>query len=182
MDMISWMDEDERLVLLSDRWDDEAKVPRSRLIDAAIEEGHLEVLPARQALCYSGRFRADMLGDIMGIEVERALDDGRSGLVLMWDLGWLSGDPEDFEAHVVQQASMALSPRPKGLTIMGQYGSAEFTSQQVERVVRVNSLVLEDGLLTRQFWVVANSTMGRPGGRRTLQIRTSSEGAQAETL
>jgi hypothetical protein len=177
MDMISWMGEDERLVLLSDRWDGDVKVRRSRLINAALEDGHLEIVSSRPTLCPSGKFRADMLGGIMGVEVERAFDDGRSGLVLMWDLEWLGKDANDFEAHIVQQASMALSPRRKGLTIIGQYGFSDFSLQQVERIARVNPLVLEDGLLTRQFWVVAHSTMGRPGGRRTLQIDAPNEGA-----
>jgi hypothetical protein len=181
MDMISWMDEDERLVLLSDHWDGDVKVPRSRLINAALEDGHFEIVPSRSTLCPSGKFCADTLGDIMGMEVERALDDGRSGLVLMWELEWLGKDASDFEAHIVQQASMALSPRRRGLTIIGQYGSSDFTPQQVERITRVNPLVLEDGLLTRQFWVVANSTMGRPGGRRTLQIQVPHDGTP-ETL
>ena len=45
---------------------------------------------------------------------------------------------------------------------MGQYGLGTFSAQQVERVIRVNPLVLEDGQLNRNFWVVSTTTMGGP--------------------
>lgn len=180
-DTISWMDEDQRLVLLSDRWDSEARAPRSRVLDAAVEEGHLVVTPARQTLCPSGRFRAEALDDLINIEMQNAVEDGRSQLVLMWDLDWLGSDALGFEEHIVQQSGMALSPPTHQATIIGQYGTSFYSPEQVERVLRVNPLVLEGGLLTRKFWVVAKSSVGKSSkDGRTLRMSASAESARIE--
>jgi hypothetical protein len=70
------------------------------------------------------------------------IDEG-SEPVLMWDLDWLAGDDAAFEAHIVQQSSMALSSSERRATLIGQYGTAFFSTEQLDRVVRVTPLVLE---------------------------------------
>ena len=122
----------------------------------------MEVVPAKENLVTSGRFRAEALIDVINMEFSRATDEGHSGLVMSWDLDWLSQEPLDFEAHIVQQSKLMLSSLPRNLTLLGQYGLGNFSSIQVERVLQVNQLVLEDGRLTRNFWVVSTSTIGGP--------------------
>jgi hypothetical protein len=80
----------------------------------------------------------------------------------MWDMDWLGGDPAAFEALIVQQSSMALSPPAQNVTLIGQYGIAHYTAEQIERVLRVSPLVLEGGMLTRKFWVVSKNSVGKP--------------------
>ena len=161
-DLLAWMDEDEKLLIMSDREDGERPALRSRLLDAAMEDGHLEIIPARRSLVSAGKFRAESLMDTIYLELGKALDESRSGLVVVWDLDWLSQEPEDFEAHIVQQSKLTLTALPHELTLMGQYGMATFSAQQVERVLRVNQLVLEDCQLNRTFWVVSTTSMGGP--------------------
>jgi hypothetical protein len=181
-DMISWMQADERLVLVSDRWHEGSEFARSRLLDVAMDDGHMDVIPGRHTLCPRGQFRPEVLRDIIDYELGRALDDGHAGLVMMWDLEWLSENPEVFESHIVQQVGMAMAPRRSNLTLMGQYGTSWLSNNQVDRVARVNPLVLQDGMLSRQFWLVSNSSLGRPGGRRTMQIAVSRESARTDPL
>ncbi len=183
VDVLHWMDESARLVLISDRWDEEQTAARSRQLEAAAEEGRFVVVPARQSLCPSGRFRPEALQDVIGLERERAASEGFDGLVAIWDLDWLCEVPDDFDAHIIQQSTQSLSGLPVDLTMMGQYGSTELSPQQVERVMRVNQLVLEDGTLTRQFWLVANSTMGRPPRHRGgVSMTWTSEAARTGDL
>ena len=183
IDVLNWMDENARLILLSDRWEGDPNPSRSRLLDAAMEDGQFMVIPAKASLFLSGRFRAEALKDIINQELQRALSEGCTSIVAMWDLDWQGEDPDDFEAHIVQQSTLPISGLPANLTMIGQYCVADLTPQQVERVMRVNQLVLEDGELTRQFWLVANSTMGRPprdrGGMTMMWI---SEGTQIDDL
>lgn len=167
---ISWLSEDQRLVLLSDRWDRDARAPRSRVLDAAIDDGHLTVVPARETLCAAGDYRPEALEAIMLAEAESAIDDGASDLVLMWDLDWLGEDDMAFEAHIVQMSSISLSPSSPHVTLLGQYGIPHYSPEQVERILRVSPLVLESGLLTRKFWVVSKNSVGKASkdGRRLL--------------
>lgn len=182
-DTLSWMREEQRLVLLSDRWDTEPRAPRSRVLDAAIEGGHLEIMPAKPILCPSGRFRPGALEDLMRIEMRRTVDGGRSELVLMWDLDWLAKEPSAFEAHIVQQSGLTLSPSMNRVTMIGQYGTAFYSPEQVERILRVSPLVLEGGLLTRKFWVVARNSVGKSSkDGRTLHMSASPESARVREL
>jgi hypothetical protein len=183
MDTISWTNEDQRVVLLSDRWDAEARAPRPRVLDAAIEDGHLLVVPARSTLCPSGRFNAKAIETLVRAEAESAADDGRSDPVIMWDLDWLAADEQAFEAHVVQQSGMSLSPSTHQVTMIGQYGTSFYSPEQQERLLRVNPLVLEGGLLTRKFWVVAKSSVGKSSkGGHTLRVSASAERAKIDEL
>lgn len=183
IDVLNWMDENARLVLISDRWEGDLNASRSRLLDAAMEDGHFVVVPARESLNAAGRFRADALKEIIHQELLKALDDGCKSLVAMWDLDWLGEDPDDFEAHIVQQSTLPISGLPSNLTLIGQYSVADLTPSQVERVMKVNQLVLEEGKLTRQFWLVANSTMGRAFRERGGTTMTwTSESAQIDDL
>ncbi|MDW5562929.1 MAG: hypothetical protein SA339_06845 [Methanomassiliicoccus sp.] len=158
-DTVSWMGEDQRLVMLSDRWDTETKASRPRVLDAAVEDGHLIVVPAKPLLCRSGQFQAGALQEYIDVELDGLT---RPELVIMWDLDWLGADPDAFEAHIVQLSSMALAPPIHGVTLIGQYGTAFYTAEQVERILRVNPLVLEGGMLARKFWVVSKSSVGKP--------------------
>lgn len=183
IDMLNWMDDESRLVLISDRWDEDPGQSRSRLLDAAIEEGRFIVVPARRPLYASGRFRAEALRDVINIERDRASSEGYRGLVAIWDLEWLKDEPDDFEAHIIHQSTLPLSGLPPNLTLIGQYKASDLTTQQLERVMRVNQLVLEDGKLARQFWLVANSTMGRsPRGRGSVGMTWTSETANIDNL
>jgi hypothetical protein len=160
-DTLSWMDDDQRLILLSDRWEAEERVSRSRVLEAAMDDGHLVVVPARSTLCPTGHFSARAFEGLLSSETESMIDEG-SEPVLMWDLDWLAGDDAAFEAHIVQQSSMALSSSERRATLIGQYGTAFFSTEQLDRVVRVTPLVLEGGLLTRKFWVVSKNSVGKP--------------------
>ncbi len=162
IDLLAWMEEGEKLVIMSDHEEGARLLSRSRLLEAALEDGHLDIISARSPLSRSGRFRAEALMDIINLELSNALNQGRSGLIFVWDLKWLSQEPEDFEAHIMQQSKLALSSLPRDLTLIGQYGVTSFSAQQVERVLRVNQLVLEDGRLNRNFWVVSTTSMGGP--------------------
>jgi MEDS: MEthanogen/methylotroph, DcmR Sensory domain len=162
IDLLAWMGEAEKLVIMTNGEDGERLAPRSRILDAAMEDGHLDIIPARSSLSSSGKFRAETLMDIIYLELGKALDEGRSGLVFVWELDWLSQEPENFEAHIVQQSKLSLTALPRELTLMGQYGVANFSAQQVERLLRVNQLVLEDGQLNRNFWVVSTTSLGGP--------------------
>ena len=75
-----------------------------------MEDGHLDIVPARSALSTSGRFRAEALMDVIYLELSKAKEEGCSGLVFVWDLDWLSEEPENFEDHIVQQSNLSLSP------------------------------------------------------------------------
>jgi len=177
------MAEDEKLVVMTDRWDGADRVPRSRVIDAALEDGHMDLLPGKGTLLPSGKFRAEALEDAILYELDKARGEGRSGLIFVWDLEWLSKEPKDFEAHIVHRSGMALSALPSDLTVMGQYGLAHCSAQQVERVLRVSPLVLEDGQLKRNFWVLSTTSMGRPprDGHRTIP-RARPEAGEARSL
>jgi hypothetical protein len=177
-DTVSWMDEGQRLVLLSDRWDVDGKEPRSRVLDAAIDGGHLVILPARATLCPSGTFSDRALDGLIRSETDSVTDG--TDLVLMWDLDWLGGDPVAFEAHVVQQSALALSASGHQATLIGQYGAAHYSPEQIERVLRVSPMVLEGGLLTRKFWVVSKNSVGKPSkGGRSLQLSAAEALAKA---
>ena len=152
-----WMTKS-RLVLISDRWDEDSSQSSSRVLDAALEEGRFIVVPARRPLYASGRFRAEALRDVINVERERASSEGYRGLVAIWDLEWLKDEPDDFEAHIIHQSTLPLSGLPPNLTLIG--ARLDLTTQQLERVMRVNQLV-QGRKLARQFWLVANSTMGR---------------------
>lgn len=174
-DLLAWMGEDEKLVVMSDRADGERPAPRSRLMDAAMEDGKLDTLSARSSLSITGKFQAEALMDITCQELGKALDEGRSGLVFVWELDWLSQEPEAFEAHIVQQSKLTLSALPNHLTLMGQYGVANFSPRQVERLLQVNPLVLESGQLNRNFWVVSTTTLGGPPRDARRPTRASTE-------
>ncbi len=180
-DLLAWMGEGEKLVIMSDREDGGRPALRSRLLDAAMEDGHLDLIPARSSLVSAGKFRAEALMEAVYLELGKALDEGRSGLVFVWDLDWLSREPENFEAHIVQQSKLTLTALPRDLTLMGQYGMAAFSAQQVERVLRVNQLVLEDGRLNRNFWVVSTTGMGGPPRDVSPPNRHASERAPAKS-
>lgn len=175
-DTLSWMDEDQRLILLSDRWEAEGRTPRSRVLEAAVEDGHLVVLPARSTLSPSGHFSARSFEELLRSETENMIDDG-SEPVLMWDLDWLGGDAAAFEAHIVQQSGMALSSSGHKATLIGQYGTAFYSPEQLDRVLRISPLVLESGLLTRNFWVVSKNSVGKASkDGRMLRANASDEG------
>jgi hypothetical protein len=180
IDLLAWMGEDLKLVIMSNREAGERPAPRSRILDAAMEDGQLDILPARSSLSSSGKFRAETLMDIIYLELGKALDEGRSGLVFVWDLDWLSQEPENFEAHIVQQSKLSLTALPRELTLLGQYGVANFSPQQVERVIQVNQLVLEDGQLNRNFWVVSTTSMGGPPRDNRQPPRSSVERSTAK--
>jgi len=183
IDAPNWMDDESRLVMISDRWDDDPKQSRSRVLDAAMDEGRFIIVPARRPFYASGRFRPEALKDVISVERDRALSEGYRGLVTIWDLEWLKDEPDDFEAHIVYQSTLPLSGLPSNLTLIWQYKASELTSQQLERVMRANQLVLEDGKLSRQFWLVANSTMGRsPRGRGNVELTWTSETANIDNL
>ncbi len=183
IDVLNWMDDGSRLVLISDRWDEDPNQSRSRVLDAAMDEGRLMVVPAKQPLNASGGFRPEALKDVISIERDRAVSEGYRNLVIIWDLEWLKDEPEDFEAHIIHQSTLPLSGLPSNLTLIGQYRASDLTSQQLERVMRVNQLVLEDGKLSRQFWLVANSTMGRsPRSRGSVGMTWTSETANIDDL
>jgi hypothetical protein len=154
---------------------------RSRLLDAAIEDGQLDIIPIRSSLSGAGKFRPEGLMDTIYLELSKALDEGRSGLVVVWDLDWLSLEPENFEAHIVQQSRLSLTTLPHELTLMGQYGMVDFSAQQVERVLRVNQLVLEDGRLNRNFWVVSTTSMGGPPRDVRKPTRSATERTPAKS-
>ncbi|GEM_PF-1263838 len=179
-DTLSWMDDDQRLILLSDRWEAEERTPRSRVLEAAVEDGHLAVIPARSTLCPSGHFSAKAFEELLRSETESMIDDG-SEPVLMWDLDWLGKDALAFEAHIVQQSSMALSTSAHKATMIGQYGTAFYSSEQLERVLRISPLVLESGLLTRKFWVVSKNSVGKASKEgRMLRASASEDGPKVD--
>lgn len=180
-DTISWMDDDQHLVLLSDRWDAEGRTPRSRVLEAAVEGGHLVVVPAGSVLEPSGDFSARAFEDLMRPEAH-SMPEG-SGLVLMWDLDRLGGDAAAFEAHIVQQSSMALAPPRPRVTLIGQYGTSFYSPEQIERVLRVSPLVLESGMLTRNFWVVSKNSVGKTcKDGRPMRINAPGEPAKVDQL
>jgi len=88
----------------------------------------------------------------------------------MWDLDWLGDDEPAFEAHIVQISSLSLAPSNPHVTLVGQYGTPHYSPEQLERILRVSPMVLESGLLTRKFWVVSKSSVGKASkdGRRLL--------------
>ncbi|MBI0584351.1 MAG: MEDS domain-containing protein [Methanomassiliicoccus sp.] len=178
-DVIRWMNEGERLILLSDRWDGDHERPGA--LEAAMEAGQFEVIPADRAMCSCGRFRAEALRDTTAYERGRALEEGLSGLVIMWDLDW-GGREADFEAHIVERSRAALSVRPSDVTMIGQYGKGRLSEKQIDSVLRINQLVLEDGILSRRFWVVANRSKGRTSGSGRTIYMGLPEGADAKTL
>lgn len=174
LDLVGWMREDEKLVLLCDGPDREARdlFPLGgQVFEAAIREGRLEVLPSYQRMCPGGRFRAEALPDVILKEHGRAVDDGSGGLVLGLDCSWTADLPEGFASHVVQLSQIAMSRLPSSLTLLCQYDARRLSADQAEKVQRVHQLSLSDGRLARNFWVVGTSALGgRPRGIRAITV------------
>jgi hypothetical protein len=178
-DLIAWMMDREKLVILTDRWQDESDLPGSRILEAAIEEDRLEVISIRHVEDVSGRIKPEALSNSVEIELIKAREEGLEGLLYVWDLDWAKRQPSDFEAFIEYQSKSMVTSSPHNLTVLGQYDLEKMTKQQLERVLRVSPLVLEEGELNRNFWVVSTSTMSRPT-RDARQLTRTSEQSKAK--
>lgn len=163
LDLVGWLREDEKLVLLCDGPGREAEdcfCLSGHVFEAAAREGRMEALPSQKRICPTGKLRPEAIQDIIMLEYGRAMDDGFRSLVLGIDYSWMADLPDDFAAHVVQQSHITLSRLPSNLTLLCQYDGRRFTADQAENVLRVHQLSLADGRLSRNFWVVATSALG----------------------
>jgi hypothetical protein len=172
-DLIAWMTERDKLAVMTDRWDSEQDFPPSCILEAACEEGRLEVLPGRRELATSHRHWAEALSSAIYVEHRKAREERLTGLIFVWDLDWASRKPADFDVFLEHQSKMALSALPRDLTVVSQYNLSSLSEHQVERVRRISPLVLEDGQLNRNFWVVTNTIMGGPPPDDHQTIRSS---------
>jgi hypothetical protein len=157
LDLLRWMGEGDKMVFLTDRWD--APMFRHAILDAAVEEGRLSVLPSRPVMCASGRFDPEAFLAFLLDEVARSVEEGHRHLVLMWEADWAAAS-EEWSRQVAEFGSrLALARIPGGPTIIAQYGAGYWGEEWLASLRRSNQLVLEGGALTRNFWVVSTSSL-----------------------
>jgi hypothetical protein len=157
LDLLRWMGERDQMVFLTDRW--ERQVFRHAILDAAIEENRLIVLPSRSTMCASGRFDPKAFLHFLAGEISRSIDEGYRHLVLMWEADWAAASRE-WSTQVAKFGSLlALARIPGGPTIIAQYGAGYWGEEWLASLRRSNQLVLEGGALTRNFWVVSTSSL-----------------------
>jgi hypothetical protein len=157
LDLLRWMGEGDKMVFLTDRWD--APMFRHAILDAAVEEGRLSVLPSRPVMCASGRFDPEAFLAFLLDEVARSVEEGHRHLVLMWEADWAAAS-EEWSRQVAEFGSrLALARIPGNPTLVAQYGAAAYPDRHVAMLRRSNQLVLESGSLSRNFWVVSTSSL-----------------------
>lgn len=164
LDLVGWMREDEKLVLLCDApggENGEPCGPGGHVFEAAVQEGRMEVRPSFRAMCPAGKFHAGSIQDLVMLEYGQAMDGGFGCLTLCIDLSWVAERPDDFSAHVVQLSHITLSNLPSNLTLLCQYDGRRMSAELSEKALRVHQLSLADGRLVRNYWVVATSALGR---------------------
>lgn len=178
LELLRWLEEDEKLVLLTDGW--ERPVFRHPVLDTALEDGRLAVLPARSTFCSTGRFNPDAALDLLLLELDQAREEGFSGTAMVWDGNWALSVPEAAGPFIAFGAQLALAPLPSDLTLICQYDVRAFPPEQVELQRRLHPLVLEEGRLDRNFWVVSTSSFGARA--RTARTERARSGAVAQNI
>lgn len=163
LELLRWLNEDEKLVLRTDAW--ERPVFRHPVLDTAVDDGRLAVLPARAAFCPTQRFIPEAALETVLMEKVQAREEGFSGVVMVWDGNWVAGAPELVDEFVAFEAQLTLTLLSSELTLICQYDTRSFTPEQVGMQRRLHPLVLEDGRLDRNFWVVSTSSLGARSGR-----------------
>ncbi len=157
LDLLRWMGESDKMVFLTDSWD--RPVFRHAILDAAVEEGRLSVLPSRQVMFAAGRFDPEAFHLFILNEISRSREEGHGHTVLVWEADWAAGSDE-WEQVAEFGSRLALAPLPGHATAMAQYSTTVHSEQQADMLRRSNQLVLETGFLARNFWIVSKSSYG----------------------
>lgn len=156
LDLLRWMGEGDKLVLLTDHWD--KPVFRHAILEAAMEEDRLRTLPSCSIMCASGRFDPDAFFLYLAQEAALVREAGYRHAVLMWEADWAARSEEEARSVVEFGARLALAPLPGEPTVVAQYCTGAFSPQQAQMQRRSNQLVLEASSLERKFWVVSTSS------------------------
>ncbi len=175
LDLIHWMGDNDKFVYLSDRWNEDGSMAGSSsihpLIDAALKEGRFEVLNARSYLYGAGKIRSNAITDLLVDERTKALNCGFEALLIGWDGTWAFDIAEDLEQFLLYEALLSSMRLPTDLTIFCQYDGRRMSSELSAKVSSMHQLVLSDGRLVRNYWVISTggAKEGLIGSRQTVK-------------
>lgn len=171
LDVLRWLGEGEKMVLLCDGWD--RPVFRHPVMEAAIEEGRLKVLPSQGTLCPAGRLEPDEVVEMVLGEFEQALEEGFEAMAMVWDCSWVAKDAALAQQFMVLESQLALASLSLDITLLCSYDTRSFNTSETDMLRRIHQLVLEDGKLSRNFWVVSTNALGKRAVRtRPASVRT----------
>lgn len=179
LDLIKWLGPNDKFVYLSDKWglDDSSSrsVHMHPVLVAAAKEGRFEVLSARSALYSMGKLRPNAITDLMAHEQAKALQEGYNALLMGWDGTWACSIEDGLEPFLLCETHLNMSRFPKNLTAFCQYDGRKMVPEQSAKVSSMHQLVLKEGKLNRNYWVIST---GGPE-ERPVTSKTSARRGQA---
>lgn len=134
---------------------------------AALDSGVLRVLPSWSSYCPGGRFDPYSMMGRWSEVIENLADDERRPSMIMGEGEWLASSPADFPRFMEYESLLNLAESMKGVAVVCQYSGKLFREDQLGRARSVHCLVLEQGRLERNFWVL--SRFQASGGPRALE-------------
>ena len=159
--ILQWMKEDEVLFYFSDNFSQDSIEDGvdeiERTIKKAMESGRMRVCSSQEFYCPKGVFKVEerlkywhkMVSDLKG--------KGFPSIIVVGDLSWATDDVETFSKVIRYEAQAVISGLPKGMTALCQYDARRMEQSQIDYMVSVHELQIKEGLLERNFWLIAQS-------------------------
>ena len=128
------------------------------------DEERVDVFPSMSIFCPNGTLKMDAVVERILKEKENARIDGFSNLVVVINVSWCKNSLDLFHSLMVQGSRLDVLPVLSGITIVQQYEGSLLTSEQIEEQKRSHQLVLENGALVRNYWVISSRFYRLPRG------------------
>ncbi len=161
LDLLNWLDEDEKFVYLTDKWPLDGVGPgadaRNTVFEAAMEEGRFETT-APYIYRENGKMGRLSVSEIIYSVMEKVKEEGYHGMLLGSEDSWIHSSQDDFDSYIVKEMQLTLTKLPPNVSVLCHYDGRLFSSDQSDRLSSMHPLSLSNGRLYRNYWVVSTKS------------------------